>query len=67
VQATVDGLLKSHIAQSPYLTQEEKRSALTEKNSSAVSSAKTTRTRAILVRMRFSRAQATILPFENFL
>jgi hypothetical protein len=66
VQATVDGLLKSQIAQSPYLTQDEKRLALTETNCGAVSSAKTSRTRAILVRVfDFSRAQARMIPFEN--
>ena len=50
-QATVEGLLKSQIAQSPYLSQEEKRSVLTEQNSVALSSSKSTQMRAILVRI----------------
>jgi hypothetical protein len=50
-QATVTGVLKSQIAQSLYLTPEEKYSALSEQNSLASSSIKTTRMRSILVRI----------------
>ena len=52
LQATVEGVLKSQIAQSQFLTQEEKRFALKEQKSYTGQDAKTVRARAILVSFR---------------
>jgi len=51
-QATVAGVLESQIAQSPFLTQDEKRMALTQQNIRTGQETKTTLSRAILVRIR---------------
>jgi hypothetical protein len=51
-QATDEGVLESQIAQSPYLTQDEKRWSLTQQNISLGSRLKLAQARSILVRLK---------------